>query len=571
MSMELTRHERTGGAQRGRAARGGSAIAQREPSAGRTEPELEVTRHTPMRTVLASLVALSALSLSACGTETGEPDEPAAKGEWSQQTLKGRPGADAPVGFAADGDDVLVAVLSENATLTTYLSRDGGDFVTGEPIAVEGGGYPGFADPVRLDGTWWLIGTGGMIGEGNDEEMAFEPRILRSDDGLTWEPVEVSGIPAPIDLNAVAATGAGLVAVGTKRNGVDGSGRGSFEAVTWRSEDGSAWTEVPLPGVVPEPGYRSESNAYRVVSASDRLLAGGSVSQQAALWASEDAGASWSRVVSPEIDDLYQVYGLTVDGPTVLLSGSLRDETEGRLLVSTDSGRTFRAAQEQVTAGAEGGQARLWSGSGRFFTFTEPNYDVFTDPAVCYADFDQCGHQGDQSGVGYIHASDDGDLWSVVDTSELDLGDELVGVVGAADGGVSFAHQLDGILITSWRGGSALPEGGVIEEPERIELVTVPEGEDPEPGVRYHAPMHVHCGMEWLYLGGTPWQRSDGGPDVETGAGDDPSADWPMAGETIYGYATLGDDGVVRYSIGGEGDEVIATYEQTGAKPPGCD
>jgi hypothetical protein len=129
-----------------------------------------------------------------------------------------------------------------------------------------------------------------------------------------------------------------------------------------------------------------------------------------------------------------------------------------------------------------------------------------------------------------------------------------------------------GLVVHTWPAGARSPEGRPLAEPERVDLVTVPEGEDPEPGVRYHAPLFVHCGMDWLYLGDTPWQRTDDGPDVETGAGDEGPGAWPLVGQTIFGYATLGEDEVVSYSIGkGDDAEVIATYERTGEEPPGCD
>jgi hypothetical protein len=168
--------------------------------------------------------------------------------------------------------------------------------------------------------------------------------------------------------------------------------------------------------------------------------------------------------------------------------------------------------------------------------------------------------------------SDDGDDWSVLAPPDPD-GDSMIGAVGTASGGLVLAQLVrNGIAVGRWPEGSPLPEGEAPPAPERVELVTVPEGADPEPGVRYHAPLYVHCGMDWLYLGDEPWQRTDGGPDVETGGGDDPSADWPVAGETIYGFATLTDGGVVEYSIGaGDDAEVIATYEKTGVRPPGCD
>jgi hypothetical protein len=100
------------------------------------------------------------------------------------------------------------------------------------------------------------------------------------------------------------------------------------------------------------------------------------------------------------------------------------------------------------------------------------------------------------------------------------------------------------------------------------EVDLLEEGEAPVIGRRYPVPLYVHCGMDWLYLGETPWQRADGGPDVETGAGDPSPDDWPMAGQMIFGFATLVDEDTVEYSIGD--DEVIATYAPPTEDPPGC-
>lgn len=517
-----------------------------------------------MRALLAGLVALAALS--ACGTETAEP---AVSGSWSQQRIDDSSGADSPTGFAADGDDVLVVVLDEDATLRSHLSTDGGEFRAGEPVEIQGGGYPSFTDPVRRDGVWWLVGTGGMVGEGDDETMAFEPRVLRSEDGLRWEPVVVSGIPSPVDLSEVAAVDGALVAVGSKRNGVD-SGGASFEAAAWRSEDGTSWTETALPGVVAQPTYRDESVAAHLTVSGDRLLAGGRLGRGAAIWSSVDAGSSWSQVRSAEVDGLYQVSGLVADGSTVVVSGTVKDSDDGsRLLRSDDGGATFEQSADQPVSDGEG-FAPLLAATGRFFTVGRPGFDDRGDPALCYADVADC-YYGDESDVTLVFMSGDGDGWSVLAPPDAD-GDSVIGVAGTSQGDLLLAQGVGGgIAVNTWPAGSELPEGAVPAEPARVELVSVPEGEDPEPGVRYHAPLYVHCGMDWLYLGDQPWQRSDGGPDVETGAGDDPSEDWPVAGETIYGFATLTDGGVVEYSIG-EGDdaEVIATYERTGAQVPGC-
>jgi hypothetical protein len=99
--------------------------------------------------------------------------------------------------------------------------------------------------------------------------------------------------------------------------------------------------------------------------------------------------------------------------------------------------------------------------------------------------------------------------------------------------------------------------------------VALADGERPEPGRRYGVPLHIHCGMDWLYVGSEPWRRTDGGPDTETGAGDQVPEDWPVAQQTIFGFATLVEDDLIEYSIGD--DEVIATYALATTDPPGCD
>lgn len=100
------------------------------------------------------------------------------------------------------------------------------------------------------------------------------------------------------------------------------------------------------------------------------------------------------------------------------------------------------------------------------------------------------------------------------------------------------------------------------------EPAEVPDDGVLSPGVRYRAPLRLHCGMDWLHLAGERWRRSDHGPEVETGAGDDPPTDWPVVHEELLGVARLTEQGVVEYSVGGE---VVATYTRTRERPPGCD
>lgn len=111
---------------------------------------------------------------------------------------------------------------------------------------------------------------------------------------------------------------------------------------------------------------------------------------------------------------------------------------------------------------------------------------------------------------------------------------------------------------------------GEHEDPADVDVLA--EGDVPERGRRYGVPLYIHCGMDWLYVGGEAWQRTDGGPDIETGAGDEVADDWPVAQQTIFGFATLVSDDLSEYSIGDDGDgEVIATYAPAHAPPPGCE
>lgn len=518
-----------------------------------------------MRAAAAGCCLALLTALTACGSETSEPG-PA--GAWTEQRIDAVPGADSPVGFAADGEDVLVVVHGDNGRLQSHLSTDGGELVAGEPFATDDGGYPAYADPVRRDGTWWLVGSGGSEVAKGDEELLFEPRVLRSQDGLAWESVEVQGITGPIQLASVAVAGDALVAVGTRRP-ADSVASEGFTAAAWRSEDGSTWTETPLPDVVPDPSYRDDSGVTALADADGRLVAAGRLGQRAAMWASDDEGRSWSRLAADEVAELSSVSGLVADGSTLLASGSPRGAEAGSLLLrSHDGGDSWVEADEQPTTSGEG-YAPLWAGGGHYFTVSRPGFDTFGDPAICYADLDACTFGGD-SDVTLVHHSSDGEHWEVLAAPDPDTGDQLVGLVGTASGRVLVAHVVrGGVVVNAWPAGTDLPEGEAPPVPARVELVTLAEGEEPEPGVRYHAPLYLHCGMDWLYLGGQPWQRTDGGPGVETGAGDEIPDDWPVAGETIYGFATLTDAGVVDYAIAD--GEVIATYERPRKRAPGCD
>jgi hypothetical protein len=354
-----------------------------------------------------------------------------------------------------------------------------------------------------------------------------------------------------------------VVAVGTART-YDPPSHGGFRPVAWRSADGRQWTrtELPMDGA-------SEGRVGTPVDVGGTLLVSGGLDRRSALWESTDAGTTWALVEADGVGEAGAVSDIEVLGERLVANAAGGEEEGGMLVVSDDGGRTWLpAASPPPPSRGESASAPLFAGGGRVFTSRYSFADVWPDPTRCYADIDLCRGDVDVS----LYASEDGDAWTRIDTSGIGEGEEgeVDDLIGLDDGTlVALTPSTQGLVASVWAGG-ALPTE---EEPvdPTADIVLLPEGDAPEPGVRYAAPLFIHCGMDWLYLGEEPWQRTDGGEDTETGAGDPYPEDWPVAREAILGFATLQDDGTVEYSIGPDDDpEVIATYGPPTEEPPGC-
>ncbi|MCW2815463.1 MAG: hypothetical protein JWN84_2918 [Nocardioides sp.] len=520
-------------------------------------------RRTPVRRarVLAPPVLTGLLLvLTACGDATsGPPDDSAtAVAGWTRQAVSGTAGSDHPAVLVSDdAAGVLVALVSDDGVLQSHASPDGRALVEGEPLRTGLEAF-GLSGATAHDGSWFAMGSGGIGQVDGDEGYLGEPHAFRSPDGLSWTPVELSGIDAPVDVNGLVALDGTLVASGGHRPA--GSGSEGFRAAVWTSPDGATWTEAELPGAA-----TGESSAADVVVTGDRLLVAGSVDRSAVLWASEDAGATWSTLGVPALRPGTTIGGLAATEAAVVLSVQ---GAGAAVLRSTDQGRTWAEAARPLPAASQEADfpADVQAGGGRFFASTSVYRDAFSTPGLCYASIEVCR----QDSVVTLWTSEDGDRWSRVDTSGVGGGEdgEVDRAVGTPDGGVLAlqAATADGAVVSAWPAGPPLPMG---EEPltETVDLVTVPRA-GPEPGVRYHAPLYVHCGMDHLFLGDSVWRRTDDGAGVETGGGDEPPADWPVAQQTVFGYATLVEPDVVEYSL--EDGEVVATYAPV-ARAPGCD
>jgi len=506
------------------------------------------------------IAAAGALLLTACGTQLGDEAgrRPSSEGQWVSHPLAGEPAVDSPMVVAATDREALVVMMSDEGVLQSHVG-DAAGFRAGSPMRTNVA-YVGLGGAAHLGGRWVTLGTGGVAEVDGDEELLFEPVSYTSADGLVWEEQVVEGVSAPADLAGLVAVDGSLVAAGAYRDDEDPS-MGGFRPMVWHSDDGGSWTEVELPDTV------TDGNSYvaSLAVVDGRLLATGSTDGHGMLWGSDDAGRSWTSLPDEKILASYSLSDMAVQGARVLVSTTPGDGEGPEILTSIDRGDSWAVSAGQPAPEDIEGYAPLWAGGDRFFTLTSSYVDGWEDPGTCYADIDQC--LGDTHYV--LHASEDGDTWQPVDTADMKDDDRLGQVFGGPDGEVLvLGNTAQGAAVAAWPGDVDLPLGEAAGEPATVDLVTAPEDGVLEPGVRYHQPLQVHCGMDWLYLGDRPWRRIDRVPDLETGAGDDPSGSWPVARETIYGYATLVDD-VVEYSIGD--GQVIATYEQTAEQPLGCD
>lgn len=546
--------------------------------------------------VVAGAVAV-AVGAAGCGSGDDGGDTsrdvavgaPADTGAWAEQVLEAAPNPDSPVLVAADRSTVLAVVVGEDGAITSFAADGDAELQVGEPIPGHGFTLLGGVTPTG-DG-WLLVTSGGLGADGTgNQQLSFELRAYRSDDGLRWTEIETTGLDGPADVTGVARTSSGVVAVGSLRTS-DDPGTGGFRPVAWHSPDGKRWTATDLTppgGASGGPTGLDVGFVRSVAVTGDTVVAVGHASGRSTVWRSDDGGRTWSAQAAGEVgagdatgaDPGVSIGHLAAEGDVLVLSGASPGRDEGSfpqsVWRSSDGGRSWREATDPPSLGSnEGILPSVFAGGGRFFLLSHTFVHAFSQAETCYADIELCRQDSSVT----LYASDDGDAWSRVDTSGVgaapgDKGDTgEFDAVAATDGGrvVGVKHGSDSVGTWSWPAGVELPTAADPDDP--TPTVEVLGGDDPLVlGERSALPLYIHCGMDWLYADGDDWRRTDGGPDVETGAGDTVSPDWPVAQQTIFGYVTLLDDDRIEYSIGkGDDSEVIATYERSDASPPGCE
>lgn len=516
---------------------------------------------TPSRPLIASFVA-GVLLIASCGSvgdaEPAASPTMAAQPGWSAEVLDAVPGVDVPLQVGADGDQAVVLVVTDDGRITGFASGPDGRFRAGEPTETQIP-YLYLGEPVRFDDGWLVAGS-----SLEDEDGAVQ--VLRSVDGRTWSLQGVPAFDGAADVSSSTEVDGGLVVVGTRRTAADPSD-GGFRPVAWHSADGERWSEASLPGAA------TEGSVHGVVATDGVVLAVGALGRRGVMWSSTDRGKTWSVAEQHGMPPATSLEDIAAQGDLLVASGTTRGQREttpdgAQILVrSTDGGRTWGEVAEPPPANRGKELAfPLSAGGGRFFALGYSYIEAWAEPEICYAAIELC----QQDLAVALYASDDGDRWQRIDTSGIGEGDagKVDAVVGTDDGRVIAVRDGGADVETwTWTAGAPLPTmAEPIDPTSDVDLLG--DDEMPQRGRRYGVPLYIHCGMDWLYVSGEPWQRADDGPDVETGTGDRVPDGWPIAQQTIFGYVTLVAGDLIEYSIG-DGD-VIATYAPATEEPPGC-
>jgi hypothetical protein len=179
--------------------------------------------------------------------------------------------------------------------------------------------------------------------------------VWTSTDGLSWnrssDDAGVFSSENRIELNAIAAGGPGLVAVG-----VDGIG-----AAVWTSPDGDTWSRVSDPDGVMS-GIQ-EMNG--IVVAGPGMVAVGSTSDDtgstAAIWTSPD-GIAWTRLPNTPETDTSEVHAtmnaVIVGGPGLIAVGFVSDDDDfdAAVWTSPDGITWTRVPHDEGVFGGPDGQ-----------------------------------------------------------------------------------------------------------------------------------------------------------------------------------------------------------------------
>ena len=474
---------------------------------------------------------------------------------WQQQDL-GQLAADSVLSIVTMGDTTTLIYPEDGSTFRSMTSADGGSFVA-HTVTVDDVTYLHRLHAVAL--------PSGMLAMFSDNETLM-PRVLMSSDGVAWTETDVTGLDQPADIWLLTSTADGVYAAGALRTGAHPND-GPFAAGMWRSADGVSWESVVLPA-----GVGGEDGAVTALAhGEDGIVA----AVNSTILRSTDNGATWttSTVTLPAGAELGRITGVAgADGTMVAIASTPGDFGDQRLVTlrSQDDGQTWSATVLPDSGpGSIGAVDGIVSAAGdAFWIATRRSSDLFGDGDDCYRDLARCARGSDA----VLLRSTDGDGWDEVDLNALDTSGflSILGVVEQPTG-VLVVGTTQGLRGWTWPTDGAPPLVDTTSPPPPISEPLAEFDSTLTVGTVYRLPLDLHCGMRNLgNFNGKFWTVDPASAPVnpETGAGDDPPPDWPVAQQTLFGYITLVEPGTIEYSL--PSGEVIAEFHPVDVQPALC-
>jgi len=226
----------------------------------------------------------------------------------------------APFGLDDLSDDAEVTELeldlSDDFDLVTGVAALNGEVfgVTGDGIVLhsdDDGEWTQLDDVEGLDDSVYALTTV------DDALLALTSEALvRSEDGVTWEPVETSGVDLG-SLNTITRDDDELVALG-----------GNSEGFTlYVSDDGEAWESTDTVGLADDRTYQGQFVTSLAARGSDDVASLGAEFEGSSddvvfgIWTSSDGGDHWTEVgTSNDVEGLEELDQPNTDARPILLA-----------------------------------------------------------------------------------------------------------------------------------------------------------------------------------------------------------------------------------------------------------
>jgi hypothetical protein len=396
-------------------------------------------------------------------------------------------------------------------------------------------------------------GEGGWLAIASNYET-FLPLLWTSPDGRSWTQQTVSGLDEPADILSVTSAPAGLLAAGYVRQGPD-PGSGPFAPAIWASADGRKWDRLTIEG--------SSGFLTGIVAVDGRLIAVGMIDDQAAVLASDDGGASWTR--SDPDEGFGGINGVAANGSTVVATSYEANEDGTGIPVvlrSTNGGGTWvEVNPDPLLLEGIDWLPRPVVAAARFWLPTARLFDPWAEPERCYEDVRLCA-----APTPTLLASADGIEWEQVDTAGMQLGQNtsFSAVIDGLGGGIHVVGADEGPVVWSWTKPD-IPIRPLVEAAPSTGPPVVSFDAILEKGQAYRYPLSTHCGTEYLgRFNGKNWFAvATFGP----ADGSQPES-WPVANQFILGLVTLVADNQIEYSL--PSGDVVAIYEPRNEEPLMC-